>query len=608
MNAAAAIPSPPFRVTVDVGGTFSDVTVTDQAGHLWISKSPTTRDRASIAILDALESLSPELGGDAKTTLSNTSLFVYSTTRATNAILERRTARTAFLTTQGFPDILVRREGGRANAFENREPFPEPFISRDMTFEVPERINAEGGIERALQPADVLALVGQLAARKVEAVAVCLLWSVRNPVHELLIGELFAEHLDGVAVTLSHQIWPSLREYRRASATAIDASLKPLMAEHLSIIEADLYDNNFRGELLAATSFGGVMHLAELSRQPIYSVKSGPALAPTAGRAYASALSASQHTAPAQNIVVCDTGGTSFDVSLVRDGQIVLTSETWLGARFTGDLLPTSSVDARSIGSGGGSIASLDRGGLLRVGPESAGAQPGPACYGRGGTKPTVTDAAAVLGYLDPDFFMGGRLQLDLDAARTAIHQLAGELGMSDEAAAIAILNVANEHMVDAIRDITVNEGIDPRECLLVAGGGAAGLTIGAIVAEIGAPEVLIPSAAGTLSAVGGQHSDIVAEFNTALGVSNTDHLDLNAVTAAYDHLRGRAEEFGAEMERRGLPAVTLEYFAEARYAFQVWTMELPVDLPALITTADTSAVSANFDRLHERVYAVSEP
>lgn len=595
-------------MTVDVGGTFSDVTVTNGAGDLWIAKSP-TRERTSVAVVEALDVLGAQMGTTADDILTRTDIFVYSTTLAINAILEKRTARTALLVTAGFPDILTRREGGRADAFDNRTPFPPPYVPRQLTFEVPERIDSEGQVVRPLDELAAEAIAARVRDENIEAVAVCLLWSVVNPVHELTIARLLDEDADGVAVTLSHQVWPALGEYRRASATAIDASLKPIMTAHLRAIDTDLRARSFGGELLAATSFGGVMHLEDLSRQPIYSVKSGPALAPTAGRAYAATLTPEKTGAPpALNVVVCDTGGTSFDVSLVRDGAVVLTGDTWLGGRFVGDLLPTSSVDARSIGAGGGSIATLDPVGLLRVGPESAGAQPGPACYGLGGIRPTVTDAAAVLGYLDPDYFMGGRLLLDLEAARKAIGGLSADLGRSDEEAALAVLIVANEHMADAIRDITVNEGLDPRECRMVAGGGAAGLTIGAIAGEVGASSVLIPSSAGALSAVGGQYGDIVAQFSTVSGVTSTADLDIAAISRAWDELRAKADPFVERLQGRGVGSVRMEYFAETRYAFQVWTMELPVDIEQVVRTGDPGVISAAFDHQHERVYAVSEP
>ena len=292
-------------------------------------------------------------------------------------------------------------------------------MPRRLTFEVPERVDAEGTVRTPLVEAVAREIAARLATLEVEAVAVCLLWSIVNPAHELRLGEILAEALPDASVTLSHQLSPVLREYRRASTTAIDASLKPMMGAHIRAVADDLAAAGFAGELLGATSFGGVMHLDDLAARPVY----GPALAPVAGRVYGEA------ELGARDVVVCDMGGTSFDVSLVLDGAVNFTRTTWLGGQFVGHLIATSSVDVRSIGAGGGSIAWIDPGGLLRVGPESAGAVPGPTCYGRGGERPTVTDAALHLGYLDPDGFLGERMSLDTAASERVVGALGAELG-----------------------------------------------------------------------------------------------------------------------------------------------------------------------------------
>jgi N-methylhydantoinase A len=589
-----------YRITVDVGGTFTDVVVVGAEGELLIGKAPTTPERAFTGVRDALENAAASLGVAAPDVLAGTDLFVYSTTRATNAVLERTTAKTALLTTEGFPDVLVLREGGKSNPFDLDVPYPEPYVPRRLTFEVPGRIDAEGGVVTPLDEAAVRRIARRLAGLGVEAVAVCLLWSVANAAHELRVGEILAAELPDVAVTLSHRLNPVVREYRRASATALDASLKPLMGAHLSAVADDLAAAGFTGELVAATSYGGIMHIPDLAERPIFSVKSGPALAPVAGRTYAEAeLSAG-------DVVVCDMGGTSFDVSLVRDGAINFTRETWLGERFLGHLVATSSVDVRSVGAGGGSIAWVDDGGLLRVGPQSAGARPGPACYGRGGTRPTVTDAAVVLGYLSPAHFLGGRMTLDADAAWKVVGELGERLGLDPHRAADAVLAVASEVMVGAIGDITVNEGLDPRESVFVAGG-AAGLTIGRIVAELGCGRVLVPRTAGALSAVGGQYSDIVAEF-TGSRPMTTAAFDHDGVNAVLDELNARADAFAARLAGRGIRDTRRDLFVDARYAFQVWDIELPVPSARFDGPQDVKALSAAFDAEHERIFAVAEP
>jgi N-methylhydantoinase A len=300
-------------------------------------------------------------------------------------------------------------------------------------------------------------------------------------------------------------------------------------------------------------------------------------------------------------------GGTSFDVSLIRDGYIKFTRETWLGGTFTGHMTGLSSVDVKSIGAGGGSIAWIDPGGLLRVGPDSAGAVPGPACYGQGGEQPTVTDAAVVLGYIDPDFFLGGRIKLDPARAADTISARVGEpLGLGTEQAAYAILAVANEHMVTAIRDITINEGLDPRDSVIVAGGGAAGLTIALIAEELGCRRVLVPRTAAALSACGGQFSDVVTEFSISRR-ADTNRFETEAVNDGLSELERQLDQF---FDRLKTPerARRKEFFVEARYPYQVWELEVPLRKSRFETEADVGTLVEGFHHVHERVFAVKEP
>jgi N-methylhydantoinase A len=587
-----------FRIAVDTGGTFSDVVITSDEGDFWVNKAPTTRERIFEGVGDALTYAAQEHGLTLASLLGDTDVFIYGTTRSTNAIITGDVARTAFLTTEGHPDTLVLREGGKLNPFDFRGQYPAPYVPRRMTFEVPERVTSEGSVAVALDEDAVRATLADLREVDVEAVAVCLLWSIANPAHELRVGELVAEELPGVPYTLSHQVNPIIREYRRASSTAIDASLKPLMQRHLGEMADDLAAAGFDGQLLVVTSFGGVMTVDDVSARPIYSVNSAPSMAPVAGRVYAP---------DEESVIVCDMGGTSFDVSVVRSGYIKFTRETWLGQQFTGHMTGLSSVDIKNIGAGGGSIAWMDSGGLLRIGPHSAGADPGPAAYGTGGTEPTVTDAAVVLGYLDPDYFLGGRIRLDPDRAREAIRRdIAEPLRLTVEQAAWAILTVANEHMVTAIRDITINEGLDPRGGILVAGGGAGGMTIGRIAEALGSDRILVPRTAGALSACGGLFSDIVSEFSISLR-ADTDEFDRDAVNAGLDGIDAQMDAF---FDRLGtLPEHRVkEFFVEARYPYQVWELEVPLASGRFTGQASIDAMVAAFHAVHDRVFAVSEP
>ena len=590
-----------YRISIDTGGTFTDAVVADASGILALGKALTDPERNFTGVQAAIADAAGQLGMALASLLAATELFIYGTTRATNAIVTGRTARTAMLFTEGFPDILVYRQGGKLNPHQLNVDYPAPYVPRRLTFEVPERIDAEGGVVRPLDEARVREILQSLRDEKIEALGVCLLWSIANPAHERRVGELAAELLPGVPCTLSHELNPVLREYPRASSTAIDASLKPLMQEQLRLLRQNLADSGYTGEILVSASVGGVMHVADMIERPIYLVKSGPAMAPIAGLSYAQA----EHLG--NNVVVVDTGGTTFDVSLVRDGAVSHTRETWLGEIYTGHLLGMGSVDIRSIGAGGGSIAWLDAGGLLRVGPQSAGARPGPACYGGGGTDPTVTDAALVLGYLNPANFLGGRMALDPGAAERVIGVLAARLGKSLHDTALAVLTVANENMIKAIQEITVKEGFNPADAVLVAGGGAAGLNILPIARALGMRQVLLPRTAGALSACGAHFSDVVREVSASRFATSRD-FDYAGVDATLAVLEARLDAFAQQLAARGLADFQRHFSVEARYAGQIWELELPLRSARLATASDVAALVDDFHAEHERVFAVRDP
>lgn len=585
---------------MDTGGTFTDIVVLDPEGALHIGKSLTTPERIFDGMAGALGVVAEDLGIELGKLLAATDVLIYGTTRATNAVVTKRTAKTAFVTTRGFRDTLTLKEGGKHGPHDYSYDYPDPYIPRRRSFEVTERIGAEGEVVQPLDLAELRQVLGTLKQRGFEAVAVSLLWSIANPTHELAIGALIEEIMPGVPYTLSHQLVPILREYRRASATAIDASLKPLMQKHLREMAADLRQAGFAGDLLVSTSVGGCQEVEELIARPIHTLKSGPAMAPVAGRAYSAVEKLGG------NAIVCDTGGTTFDVGLVRDGSLVYTRDSWLGQRWLGDIIGTSTVDVRSIGAGGGSIAWLDAGGLLRVGPQSAGSVPGPACYGRGGDQPTVTDAALVLGYIDPQYFNGGRLKLDPAAAHRVITRLAGEIGRSPDETAAAIMVIANELMIKAIGEITVNEGVNPRESVVVAGGGAAGFNIMPIARELGCATVILPRLASALSACGMQYSDIVFEA-TRSRFSDDRNFDIAGVNRALEEIEAELATF-----RRGLKGAEgaearIELLVEARYRAQVWELDTVLPKVRINDAADIAALAEAFHQTHERVYAVRD-
>jgi N-methylhydantoinase A len=598
------VPAVTFAVTVDTGGTFTDLILADSLRILGLYKAPTTPDDPFDGVRRAIDLAAEGRGMSTGELLARTRSFVYATTTATNAMLEGRTARTALLTTAGHRDILLYREGGKSDPLNISVAYPEPYVPRSLTFGVGERILSDGTVLTPLDEDRLVATLRRLGELKIEAVGVCLLWSIVNPVHEKRVGELLQVWLPDVEVTLSHVINPIIREYRRASATVIDASLKPLMRTHLHDVDRRLREMGFRGEPLLATHLsGGVLPLHEMCEQPLHSVDSGPALAPIAGLAY----TAAEPAADDLDVLVVDAGGTSLDICPTRDRRVLYTREKWCGPKWRGHMTGLPAVETRSVGAGGGSIAQVDSGGLLTVGPRSAGAVPGPACYARGGSDATVTDAAVVLGYVDPDYFLGGRLQLDAELSSDAVERgVARPLGITVEAAAAAILAVFSETMRSFISEMTITQGLDPRRCLVVSGGGASGLNIVMVARELGVTQVLVPTVAAGLSAVGGQYADIVATFSRALRTS-TPSFDFDAVNAALAALAASMNEFVGRMGGDG--PVRREFFTEARYANQLWELDLSIgDKDRFEGIDDVRRLSQAFDELHRSVFAVNQP
>ncbi|MGH3501437.1 MAG: hydantoinase/oxoprolinase family protein [Nocardioidaceae bacterium] len=593
-----------YAISVDTGGTFTDVVVADEGGQLTIGKALTSRDRAFEAISEALNDIAQQLGLPLEGLLARAARLTFGTTRATNAIIEGRTARTAFFTTEGFPDILLLREGGKPDPFRSI-PYGAPYVPRHLTFEIHERMDAEGAPFLPLDEASVTTAIEEARHAGCEAIGVCLLWSVANPEHELRVGELIDKHAPGLTYTLSHQINPVVREYRRASAAVIDASLKPVMQEFITGLERDLHRAGFRGRLLISTAYGGSWRPRDVIQHPIYSVGSGPSMAPVAALAYAS-TEESAAEGPL-DLLVCDTGGTTFDVGLVREGKIQHTNETWIGGRWVGHITGIRAVDVKSIGAGGGSVAWVDSGGLVRVGPRSAGSVPGPACYGRGGTEPTVTDAALLLGYLDPVGFLGGRLPLDVTESRRAFESFASALHLPVEEAAQAALTIAGENIVSAIRETTVAQGFDPREVTIVAGGGASGINIVHIAEELGCGKVLLPKTASALSACGALHADIISEFSVSRYVETRD-FDLNVANEALAEAERDADEFLADLADMPMVETRKRFLVEARYRQQVWELTVPLHAPRFTGAEDVQRLEETFHDVHQRVFAVSEP
>jgi len=584
-----------LKIAVDVGGTFTDLVVQRTDGQVRAFKSATTPDDVTQGVLDGLHLIAGDFGQSLADLLGATDRFAFGTTTATNAILEDKAARTGLITTKGFRDTLVIREGGKADSYNMSLPYPPPYIPRELTVEVDERVTSEGEVDRALDEQSVLDAIDTLRHREVKAIAVALIWSIANPDHERRIGALLAEHWPGIPYSLSHLVNPCIREYRRTSATALDASLKPVIEQSVNRLEQRLRDCGFVGTLTFVTSSGGQTSAAQILERPAYLCFSGPSAAPESGRRFAAMEDAGDG-----NVITVDMGGTSFDVSIVSAGKIPMHRE----GVISGHVFGVPSVEVHTIGAGGGSIARTDAGKFIHAGPESAGAVPGPACYSRGGNQPTVTDANLVCGYLGEQIDAAGGMTLSRDRAVRAVSALIAEpLGEDVETAANLVTLACEQSMVAAIEDITVKRGIDPREYVMVAGGAAAGLHAAAIARELDIRRVIVPSYAGVLSAFGILTGDIRFGFARA-HFTSTGHFDLEGTNRVLEELKSEATAYLDSMnvseDRR-----RLELTCEARYLGQVWQLTLPVSTHKFDGKADLDDLIESFHKLHEQVYAV---
>jgi N-methylhydantoinase A len=588
-----------MKLATDTGGTFTDLVLEDDSGRITLHKASTTPGDPIQGVLNVVEAAARAQGKPIEDFLSGVSSFIHGTTHALNAVVTGRTARTALLTTRGHRDMLIFREGGRREPFNHARPYPKPYVPRSLTFEIDERIAYDGSVVEPLSEASVLSAIEKLREQNVQAVAVCLLWSMTNAAHERRVGELLERHLPGIPVTLSSELNPVLREYRRASGAAIDASLKPLITRYIADLSSRLAERGFKGQVRILTSLGGIKSAEQAAAAPIQLLKSGPSTAPVAGRHYGG------NAAPGRDLIITDSGGTTYDVSLVRNGEITRSRDTWIGQELMGHPTGFPSVDVKSIGAGGGSIAWVDSGGVLHVGPQSQGADPGPACYGKGGTEATVSDASVALGYIDPDYFLGGRVRLDRRASLDAIRMRVAEpLGLSVDAAAAAIIAVATENMAQAIFDLTVEKGVDPARAVLIGGGGAAGLNTVFIARRLRCATVVFPEVGAALSAGGAVLSDLTAQFSRSWFCSSRafDFARANEVLAS---LRESCHGFARSADVD--PAkCRIAYAVEARYKNQVWDIEVPLRTDRL-AAADLADFARDFDANHERLFAVTD-
>ena len=595
-----------YRIGVDVGGTFTDLVAIDSGGGATLAKVPSTPDDLSRGVLDGLAQLAARLRIERATLLSQTERIVHGTTVATNALLEHKGARLGLLTTEGHRDVIEMREGLKDDRYNLRLPPPEQLVPRHLRLGVRERLRADGRVETPLDTDSLDKAIDILRDARVEAVAVCYFHAWRDPAHEHLTREALSRALPDAYVSLSSDVLPQIKEFERVSTTIVNAYVGPVLSRYLARLETRLIEAGYRGPTLIIQSHGGVAPIAEAGRLAAGGVLSGPAGGVADAGVHAARL------AGIPDLIPFDMGGTSTDICLVVDGQAILVMDRKIG----GHRIALNSLDIASIGAGGGSIARVDAGGILHVGPQSAGAAPGPACYGQGGTAATVTDANLVLGYLDPERFLGGERRLDKAAAQQAIDNIAAALGIPSLDAAAGIHRIVNTTMAEGVRLVSVRRGVDPRRFALFAFGGAAGLHATDIARQLGLSRVIVPRVAAVLSAWGMLATDLRFEVSRS-HIGDTSALDGGAVKRLFDAME--AEGLARLRASFDGPARTTRA-VDMRYGEQVFEIAVPLDDsgpggdPGDAAGVDWSAadplpqIVERFHRRHEALYTYAMP
>lgn len=584
---------------IDIGGTFTDCAIIDDEGRLFPGKAPTTLDDRSRGFFDSLESAARHAGIELSALLRDSERVLHGTTVATNAMVERKGAKVGLITTRGHRDVILMMRGtGRTvgvpvermlNLVESDKPVP--LIPRGLIREVDERVDFAGEVVVPLDETQARAVVQSLLDEGVEAICVSFLWSFENPTHENAVADLVRELAPEVFVTAAHSLIPKWGEYERTVGAVINSYIGPVTKRYLEATSERLHGSGYDRPFLIMQSTGGLAPIEECVRAPLLTVGSGPVGGLEGARFLVGELGI-------PNVIVGDMGGTTFDAGLIVDGQPIKSSMTALDQYQYS--LPV--VDLQSIGSGGGSIAWVDEfSGALRVGPESAGAMPGPACYGRGGTHATISDANVVLGYLNPNHFLGGDLNLDVDAAHRVVGEIAERMDMSLEEAAAGIVTIAEFHMADLIRRMTVQRGFDPRDFVLLAYGGAGPAHAGVIARELGLEQVIVPlgDVAGAWSALGVATSNVLRVFGRTQ--VTYEPFDPGALTAGFEALEEQARR---DLTRQGFGEANIELrrFAAMQYGWQVHQVEVPVPNGPL-TAEGMDQLIEDFEVLYAKLF-----
>jgi N-methylhydantoinase A len=576
-----------YTIGIDVGGTFTDLVAIDAKGTTSFAKSPSTPQDQSIGVLAGLEELARRLGLPRSKLLADTQRIVHGATVATNALLERKGAKVALITTEGHRDVIEMREGLKDNRYDLRSPPPEPLVPRQLRLGVRERLRADGSVLTPLDEASLTEAIATIKQSGATSVAICYLHAYRNPAHEIATEQRLREALPDIFISRSSDVLPQIKEYERVSTTVVNAYVGPAVHRYLTNLEVRLGEAGFTGSLFVILSHGGMAPVAEAARLAAATVLSGPAGGVAGARRSAELLGS-------RDLIPFDMGGTSTDISLIAGGQAQLSAERGLA----GERIALRSLDIASIGAGGGSIARVDAAGF-HVGPESAGAVPGPACYSQGGTQATVTDANLLLGYLDGDNFLGGARKLDRSASEAAVDHIATELKLSREETAAGIFRLINLKMADGIRLMTLRRGVDPRRFALLSFGGAAGLHAVEVARELEIPRVVVPTVASVLSAWGMLSTDLRYE------ISRT-HIGEHAVTddAAMRGVFGQLEDRATKRLREWFDgAVRIERSAEMRYGEQIFEIDVPLDALDWNAPDLLGRIHEEFHRRHEELY-----
>jgi len=569
------------RVAVDIGGTFTDIVYIDESTmQIVVDKVRSTPWDIGQAVLEATKKI--------KVDMSEVALFIHGTTAGINTIVQRKGAKVGLITTKGFTDVLEMARGDRKELYNYLWKKPKPLVPRYLRLGVSERTNYLGEIVEKLNEKEVKEIISKLRENGVEAIAVCLLHSYANPENEQKLGEKINEVWPEVTIALSHQVAREFREYERTSTTVMNAYIEKAVVGYLSRLSQNLKDTGFMGQLLVSGP-SGVLGIEAVKEKAIYTLASGP-IGGAAGAAYLARLCG------VKDLLTMDVGGTSFDVSIIKDGVNVERHQSEL----MGYPVLMAGMDIRAIGAGGGSIARVDAAGLLTVGPDSAGADPGPMAYGLGGTEPTVTDAALVNGLIDPNYFLGGEVRLDVDAAKKGVGDVAKKLGLSLNEAADGILSVARNNMTTATTEILVGQGFDPRDFAIMAYGGAGGIFAGNIAKDMSISRVIIPPAPGVFSAQGILSMDLVHTYARAYA-RPMGELDIQELGDIYKDMENSALQI---LTAEGMSRETVEFARslDMCYEGQHYYIETPVPNGELKGNAKIE-ISNSFERLHEIRY-----